>query len=86
MPFGMVSGVCRGMRKRGGDRRRGRGSFGCKCGASHCNQWGLCCIVVRERRALPKLLWRGLDVSLIEVILIHDLLFLPISTTESTVS
>jgi len=28
--------------------------------ASHCNQWGLRCVVVRERRALPKLLWGGL--------------------------
>ena len=28
----------------GGDRRRGRGSFGAESefGASHCNQWGLC--------------------------------------------
>jgi len=25
----------------GGDCRRGRGSFGSKCGASHCNQWGI---------------------------------------------
>jgi len=29
-------------------------------GASHCNQWGLCCVIVRERRALPKLLCGGL--------------------------
>ena len=26
----------------GGERRRGRGSFGGEFGASHCNQWGLC--------------------------------------------
>jgi len=25
----------------GGDRRRGKGSFGGEFGASHCNQWGL---------------------------------------------
>ena len=23
-------------------------------GVSHCDQWGLCCAVVRERHALPK--------------------------------
>ena len=34
--------------------------LGIKCGASHCNQSGLCCVVVRERRTLPKLLWGGL--------------------------
>jgi len=35
----------------------GNGQFwGLKCGVSHCKQWGLCCIVVRERRALSKLL------------------------------
>ena len=38
----------------GGDRRRGRGSFGVKFGASHCNQWRLC------DAALPKLLLVGL--------------------------
>jgi len=26
----------------GGDRRRGRDSFGGEFGASHCNQWDLC--------------------------------------------
>ena len=30
----------------GGDRLRGKGSFGIKFGASHYNQWGFCCIVV----------------------------------------
>jgi len=29
-----------------GDRRRVRGSFGCKCGTSHCNQWGLCGVAI----------------------------------------
>jgi len=39
MPFGVVSGVSRGMGvlDAGGDRRRGRGSFGGEFGASHCN-------------------------------------------------
>jgi len=38
----------------------GRGQFGGEFGASHCNQWGLCSIIVRERCILPKLLWGGL--------------------------
>ena len=40
MPFGMVSGVSRGMGvlDRGGDRRRGRGSIGVEFRASHYNQ------------------------------------------------
>ena len=44
MPFGMVSGVGRGMGvlDGGGDRRRERDSFGGEVEASHCNQWGLC--------------------------------------------
>ena len=43
MLFGVVSGVGRGMGvlDRSGDRRRGKGIFGGKCAASHCNQWGL---------------------------------------------
>jgi len=45
---------------RGDDRWKGRGSFRVKCGASHWNQWGLCCIVVRDRRAVPKVLWEDL--------------------------
>jgi len=47
MPFGAVSGVGRGMGvlDGDGDRRRGRSSFECKCGASHCNQRGLCDVV-----------------------------------------
>jgi len=50
MPFGVVSRACRGMGvlDRGGDHQRGRGSFGCECEASHCRQWGLCGIVVRN--------------------------------------
>jgi len=41
MPFGMMSGVGRGMGvlDGGSDRLRERGSFGGEFGASHCNQW-----------------------------------------------
>jgi len=49
MPSELVSGFGRGMGvlDGGGDRRRGRGSFGGKCGASHRNyQWELCCVVI----------------------------------------
>ena len=35
------------------DHRRGRDNFRSEFGASHCNQWGICCIVVLE------LLWAG---------------------------
>jgi len=58
MPLGVVSGVSRtmGVLDGDGDRRGGRGSFGSKCEAFHCNQGGFCCVVVGERRALPKLL------------------------------
>ena len=40
MPFRVVSKVGRGIvvLDGSGDRRRGRDSFGGKCGASHCNQ------------------------------------------------
>jgi len=43
MPFGVVSGVTRGIGvlDGGGDRRRRRGSFGGEFGAAHCNQLGL---------------------------------------------
>jgi len=44
MPFGVVSGI--GVLDGGGDRQRKRGSFGGNCGASHCNQWGLCDVVL----------------------------------------
>ena len=43
-----------------GYRRRGKGSFWGEFGASRCNQWGFCCVVMRERRTLPKLLSGGL--------------------------
>ena len=50
MPFELVNGVGRrmGVLDRDSDRRRGRGSFGGEFGASHCNQWDLCCLVVRK--------------------------------------
>jgi len=50
MPFGVVSGVGRGMGvlDGGDDSRRNRGNFGGEFGASHCNQLGLCCVVVRK--------------------------------------
>jgi len=49
MPFGVVSGVGRGMGVLGGlDRQRGKGSCACECGESHCIQQGLCGIVVRN--------------------------------------
>jgi len=40
MSFRVVSGVGRGrgVLDRGGDRRRGRGTFGSEFGTSHCNQ------------------------------------------------
>jgi len=61
MPFGVMSGVCRGMGVLDGVVIvEGKGSFGGKCCASHLNQCGLCCVAVRERRALPKLRWEDL--------------------------
>jgi len=32
----------------GGDCRGWKSSFGGKCEASHCNHWGLCCVVVQK--------------------------------------
>jgi len=50
MPFWMVSGVSRGMGLLDGvgDCRRVRSSFDGEFGVSHCNQWGLCSIVVSK--------------------------------------
>jgi len=50
MPFGMMSGVGRGMGVLdvGGYRQREGGSFGSEFWASRCNQWVLCCVVVRN--------------------------------------
>ena len=47
MPFGMASGVGRGMGVLDrGERQEGGGSFGGKCGAFQCNQRGLCGVVI----------------------------------------
>ena len=58
MPFGMVTGggVSRGMIVLHGVVwwwSKGKGSFGDEFGASHCNQWGLCCVVVWKRCTVP---------------------------------
>ena len=51
MPFGMVSEVSRGMGVLDGVVIvEGKGLLGGEFGASHCNQWGLCCVVVRKCR------------------------------------
>jgi len=53
MPFGMVSGVDRGMMSVLDAWRslKGSDSFGGKCGASHCKQPGLCDVVILCREA-----------------------------------
>jgi len=60
MPFGVVSGVDRGMGAldTGGYHQTGRGSFGVNVGRPIVT--GLCSVVVGEQCALPKLLWEGL--------------------------
>jgi len=52
-----VSGVGRrmGVLDKGGDHRKGRGSFGTNLGVPYCSQWGLCCVDVQERRTVPKI-------------------------------
>jgi len=58
MPFGIVSGVSRMMDVLDGVVIvEGKGQFWGEFGASHCNQWGLCWIVLQEWCALLKLLW-----------------------------
>jgi len=59
VPFGVVNGVDRGMGVLDGVVIvEGEGAvFGGEFGTSRCNHWGLCCVFMRERRALPKLLW-----------------------------
>jgi len=51
MLFGVISGIGReiGVLYGSGDRQMGRGSFGGKCGASHCNQWDSLCEGWRRR-------------------------------------
>jgi len=50
IPFGMVSGVGRGMGvlDGGGYRQKGSSSFWGEFEPSHCNQWGFCCVVVQR--------------------------------------
>ena len=61
MPFGVVSGVGREMGVLDGVViLEGEGTVCGEFGAFHCYQRELCCVVVRERRALPKLLWEDL--------------------------
>ena len=64
MPFGVVSDVDRGMSVLdGGDYRRRerakRGIFGGEFGEFHCNQWGLCGVVVGNcvNRSICRLVW-----------------------------
>jgi len=63
----------------GGDRRWASPSpvsnFGGEFGSSHSNQWGLCCVVVQERRALPNYLGRTCLPSLRTMGWILSLLF-----------
>ena len=49
MPFGVIGRTGPGMRQVG-DRSTGRGTFGGKFGARHCNQWGLNGVRVRQCR------------------------------------
>jgi len=48
MPLGTVGRMGPGMRQvvGFGDQSTGRGTFGGKYGALHCNQWGLCSVTV----------------------------------------
>ena len=47
MPFGVLSGVGRGMGVLDGvEIVEGEGEFCDKCGTSHYNQWGLCGVVI----------------------------------------
>ena len=40
-----------------------------------CNQWGLCCIVVREQHTLPKLFSGGLVQDSVQTSLVADVTF-----------
>jgi len=50
MLFGVMGGVSWGIDvlDQGGDRWSRRGSFGSEFGVSHCNQWGLCGVLVQK--------------------------------------
>ena len=52
MPFGIIGGTGPGMRQvvGFGNQSTGKGTFGGKVGAHHCNQWGLYGLRVRQRR------------------------------------
>ena len=52
LPFGIIGRTGPGMRQvvGFGDRSTGRGIFGGKFGARHCNQWGLYGVRVRQHR------------------------------------
>ena len=78
MPFGVVSWVGReiAVLNRGGYRRRGRGSYGVNVGRPIVTIRD-CCIVVRERCALPNLHWEDLL-----SIALHDFTFIHLSGTE----
>jgi len=67
MPFGMMSGIGRGMGVFDGDgyRRRRRGRFGVNLGRRIVIM-GAFFVVVRERHAHPKLLWGGLVVDILD--------------------
>jgi len=61
MPFGVVSWIGRGMGVLDGlEIAEGKGQFWGKCGAAHCNQLGLCGVVIFSMRGgyatLPKFL------------------------------
>ena len=70
MPFGMASGVSRGMgvSDGGGDHQRGRRFVG-EFGASHCNQQGVC------NAAVPKLLWAGFVILMLPIHFSSPLLY-----------
>ena len=50
MPFGVVGRACPWMKQTlgFGDRSTEKSNFGGKCGAPHCNQWGLNGVAVRK--------------------------------------
>jgi len=54
MQFGMVDRMATwtGQVVGYGDRSKGRGSFGAKCGVPHCKQWGVCSIVAPSHNTL----------------------------------
>jgi len=59
MPFGVVSGVGQGMGVLDWGWRsvKGKRHFLGECGASHCNQWGLCDIVCKSASVDRAVIW-----------------------------